>query len=109
LAGPPGRVQDSTAEIHQLEDVGGDVGADVAGNIAVAKYRIELNAWRSMTSLSWPASQPVGEPFQHSVAERARIRVRIDSQNLHSQHSLGRPSAVSAALARSLPMPISMG
>ena len=85
---PATRLDHLGSQVHQLEDVVGDVGTDVARRVPVAEHRVELDGVQ-VDDLAGVAGvgEPVGEPFEHAVAERLRILVRVDRQDLHGDSS----------------------
>ena len=87
---PAAGVHDLRPQVHQLQDVAGDVVGDVAGRVAVPEHRIEPDRVQVDHLAGVPGvAQSLGEVFQHAVAERPRVLVRVDGQHLH----LALPSA----------------
>ena len=88
---PPDRsagdvVQDALLEVHRVEDVRRHVLVQVAGHVARAEHRVELDRVKVHHLHPVPGLAQAGrELLQHGVAERLRVRVRVDRQDLHGR------------------------
>ena len=78
-------------EVHRLQDLRRHVLVQVGGHVALTEHRVEPMAYRSTTSTVWPPSRrPAVNSLQHRVAERPRVRMRVDGQDPHGA-TLPRP------------------
>ena len=83
---PSPRPGGCATQVHQLQDVAGDVGQYSWARRSPRNTGSNLIAYRSITSLACPVPgipQSLGEAFRHAVAARPRVLVRVDGQHLH--------------------------
>ena len=99
LERPTAGIQDPLLEIHQLQDVGRDVAPDVAGRVAGAEHRIEVDRVQVHDLAGVPGvGETGGESLEDTVAERPRVLVRVDRQHLHGVFPPAAPADGTASI-----------